>query len=53
MDINLLREVVTVVSFVTFIGILRYAMHPANKARFEEAARGVLADDDQERQRDE
>ncbi|HZZ93736.1 MAG TPA: cbb3-type cytochrome c oxidase subunit 3 [Usitatibacter sp.] len=46
MDMNLLREVVTVVSFLTFIGILRYALHPANKARFEEAAGQVLADDD-------
>lgn len=46
MDITLLREVVTVVSFITFIGILRYALHPANKDRFEEAGHVVLDDDD-------
>ena len=46
MDINLLREIVTVVSFITFLGILRYALHPANKTRFEEAAVDVLKDDD-------
>jgi cbb3-type cytochrome oxidase subunit 3 len=46
MDINLLRETMTIVSFVTFIGILRFAMHPSNKERFEEAAVEVLEDDD-------
>jgi cbb3-type cytochrome oxidase subunit 3 len=45
MDINLLREAITVVSFITFIGILRFALHPANKQRFEEAATSVLHDD--------
>ena len=39
MDINLLREVVTVLSFAAFIGVVIYAAHPANRARFAEAAR--------------
>ena len=39
MDINLVREVVTVVSFLTFVGIVWFAVHPGNKKRFEEAAR--------------
>ncbi len=38
MDINLIREVVTVISFLTFVGIVWFAVHPANKKRFEEAA---------------
>ena len=45
MDINLLREVTTVVSFLTFLGILAYAVHPKNKQRFEEEARTVLEDE--------
>ena len=39
MDINLVREAVTVVSFITFVGIVWFAVHPGNKKRFEEAAR--------------
>ncbi len=39
MDINLIREVVTVISFLTFVGIVWFAVHPGNKKRFEEAAR--------------
>lgn len=46
MDINLLREAVTVASFLAFIGIVAYAVHPANRKRFEEAAR--LPVDDEE-----
>ena len=46
MDINLLREAITIVSFLTFLGILFYAVHPKNKQRFEEAAHVVLEDDD-------
>ena len=37
-DIDLLRTMVTVVSFVTFIGILWYAMKPGNAERFLTAA---------------
>jgi cytochrome c oxidase cbb3-type subunit 4 len=39
MDINMLRIVVTVVSFAVFIGILAWAASSRNRARFEEAAR--------------
>ena len=39
MDINLLREAVTVLSFVAFLGVVAYAVHPANRARFDDAAR--------------
>ena len=39
MDINLLREVVTVLSFLAFVGIVAYALNPRNRGRFEEAGR--------------
>ncbi len=45
MDINLLREAVTVLSFAAFLGIVAYAVHPGNRKRFEEAARLALDDD--------
>ena len=45
MDINFVREAATVASFVTFLGILFYALHPGNKDRFERDARSVLEDD--------
>ena len=38
MDINLLREAVTVVSFASFMGIVWYAVRPGNGAYFDEAA---------------
>jgi cytochrome c oxidase cbb3-type subunit IV len=38
MDINFLRSAVTVVSFVTFLGIVAWAWSRRNKAGFEEAA---------------
>lgn len=38
MDINTLRAVATVVSFVTFIGILVWAWSRSNKQSFDEAA---------------
>ena len=44
MDVNLLREVMTVVSFVAFIGIIWFALSPRNSKRFEEAARLPLED---------
>ena len=37
-DITFLREAMTVVSFVVFIGIVWFAVHPINRRRFEEAA---------------
>jgi len=45
MDINLLREATTVLSFAIFIGVIWFAVHPANKARFDEAARLPLEDE--------
>jgi cytochrome c oxidase cbb3-type subunit IV len=38
MDINTLRSIATVVSFVTFIGIVMWAWSRRNAADFEEAA---------------
>ena len=45
MDVMLLREVVTVVSFLAFAGVVAYALLPGNGARFEKAARIPLDDD--------
>jgi cytochrome c oxidase cbb3-type subunit 4 len=39
MDINILRAIVTVVSFIVFIGIMAWAWSGRNAADFEEAAR--------------
>lgn len=39
MDLNLLRSIITVVTLITFIGIVVWAWSGRNKARFEEAAR--------------
>lgn len=47
MDINLLREAVTLASFVSFVGIVAYAVLPANKERFEKAANSVLEEGDE------
>lgn len=46
MDINLVREAVTVVSFVSFLGIVAWAWSSANRGRFEEAARLPFDEDD-------
>jgi cytochrome c oxidase cbb3-type subunit 4 len=46
MDINLLREIVTVASLGCFLGIVAYAVHPGNRERFEQAARMPLEDDE-------
>ena len=46
MDINLLRSIVTVVTFAVFIGIVWWAMARRNQARFEEAARLPFGQDD-------
>ena len=45
MDINLLREAVTILSFLGFLGIVAFAVSPKNRARFEQAAR-LPADED-------
>jgi cytochrome c oxidase cbb3-type subunit 4 len=46
MDINVLRGVITAVSFATFIGIVVWAWSSRRKARFDEAANLPFADDD-------
>ena len=38
-DINMLRSIATVVSFITFVGILVWAYSRRNAADFEEAAK--------------
>lgn len=45
MDINILREAVTVASFAAFMGIVAFAVHPRNKKRFDEAAHLPLDDE--------
>ena len=45
MDINILREAVTVASFAAFLGIVAFAVHPGNRKRFAEAANLPLDDD--------
>jgi cytochrome c oxidase cbb3-type subunit 4 len=44
-DINILREVITVLSFLAFAAIVIYAYTPKNRERFEEAARVPLDDE--------
>jgi cytochrome c oxidase cbb3-type subunit 4 len=39
MDINTLREIVTVASLATFVGIWAWAWSRGNRTRFEEAGR--------------
>lgn len=38
LDVNTLRSVVTVVSFLTFLGIIAWAYARSNKRDFDEAA---------------
>ena len=45
MDINDMRSIVTLVSFVTFIGIIVWAWSKRNKADFDEAAQLPFKDD--------
>ena len=45
MDINVMREAVTVLSFTAFLGIVAYAAWPANARRFEQAAQLPLDDE--------
>ena len=49
MDINLLRSLVTVFSFVLFIGVLVWAYRPVRKAGFDEAAQLPFASDQESR----
>lgn len=46
MDINDLRSIMTVVSLVTFLGIVWWAYSRGNGKRFEEAANLPFAEDD-------
>jgi cytochrome c oxidase cbb3-type subunit 4 len=46
MDVNTLRIVVTLVTFAAFIGIVRWAWSPRNRASFDEAARLPLMEDE-------
>ena len=39
MDINTVREIVTVLSFATFVGIVGWAWARRNRSSFEEAGR--------------
>jgi cytochrome c oxidase cbb3-type subunit 4 len=45
MDLNDLRSIVTVVSMVTFLGIVAWAWSRGNRARFDEAAQLPFADE--------
>jgi cytochrome c oxidase cbb3-type subunit 4 len=45
MDINDLRSIYTVVSLLTFIGIVVWAWSRRNQSRFEEAARLPFTND--------
>lgn len=49
MDINDLRSIVTVVSLVTFLGIVWWAYGKKSNPRFDEAANLPFADDEAER----
>ena len=46
---GLARSIVTVLAFVTFIGIVLWAWSGARRERFDAAARLPLEDDEQER----
>jgi len=46
MDLNVLRALVTVVSFVAFIGIVYWAYAKRNRAKFDEAAQLPFLDDE-------
>ncbi|MGE5638495.1 MAG: cbb3-type cytochrome oxidase subunit 3 [Clostridia bacterium] len=44
MDINLLRNVITVSAFLSFLAIVWWAYAPSRKAAFEEIGRAVVED---------
>ncbi|MEI6737651.1 MAG: cbb3-type cytochrome c oxidase subunit 3 [Pseudomonadota bacterium] len=46
MDLTVLRSLVTLISFIVFIGIVFWAWSGKNRARFQEAAMLPFADDD-------
>jgi cytochrome c oxidase cbb3-type subunit 4 len=45
MDLNDLRAVITLLSFVAFIGVIAWAWSRRNRKRFDEAANLPFADD--------
>jgi cbb3-type cytochrome oxidase subunit 3 len=45
MDMNLIRVIVTVASFLAFLSILGYVAWPANRRHFDEAARLPFEED--------
>lgn len=45
-DINLLRTLVTVASFIAFVAIVAWAWSPKQRNRFDEAAHLPFADDE-------
>lgn len=46
MDLNTLRSLVTLISFLVFIGIVLWAMSGSNRERFREASMLPFADDE-------
>ena len=48
MDINDVRSLITAVSFAVFLGIVVWAYGSKRKARFDQAARSVLDESDDE-----
>jgi cytochrome c oxidase cbb3-type subunit IV len=46
MDMSLIRTIVTVVSFITFLGIIVWAYSGKRKEAFDVAARMALEDDE-------
>jgi cytochrome c oxidase cbb3-type subunit 4 len=46
MDINLVRSLVTLSAFASFLGIVWWAFSPSRKARFEHDARMLLEEPD-------
>ena len=46
MDINDFRSVITLLAFLTFIGIVFWAYHGKSRRNFDEAAQLPLIDDD-------
>ena len=49
MDINDVRSLITVVSFIAFLAIVVWAYGSKRKAGFDEAARSVLDESDDDR----
>lgn len=46
MDINTLRIIVTLVSFIAFVGIIAWTLNPRNRAGFEVAERLPFQEED-------